>query len=305
MNLRRLRSFTTVARTLHFGRAAEELHIAQPALTQQIQQLELELGAQLLERDRRSVRLTTVGALFLVEAGKIIEQVERARLVATRAGRGELGHIEIGHVGSIAYSGVLAQAVIAFRKETPDATLALSEQDLEPQIAHLIDGRIDVAFIRLPAGPLQEGLETYTLSQEPVLVCLRHNDPLAAQPIKVRNLAERPFLVTHLREGYGFYDTMLKTCAQAGFSPDIASRSRQFATIVSLVAAGNGVALVPGSISRLNVPDVVYRPLADCDVSSDVAIAYRTDEAAPAVLRFIMLCKSMSSAGDGFGSSAA
>ena len=293
MELRRLRSFTVVAETLHFGQAAERLHIAQPALTQQIQQLEHELDIRLLDRDRRSVRLTPVGALFITEAQKVIAQVERAILVAGRARRGELGQIEIGHVSSVAYSGVLARVLMAFQRSTPDAMLNVRELDLEPQLAELADGRLDVAFVRLPTGPLPDGVRTCTLCREPVLVCLHRDHPLASGSVHLAALADEPMLATHLRQGFGFYDTMLRACSAAGFNPRIANRSRQFATIVSLVAAGKGIALVPQPVSRLAMPDVVYRTLADVDIHSEVAALYRAEEDSPVVLRFVHLCNDM------------
>ena len=291
MELRRLKSFTMVAETLHFGRAAQRLRIAQPALTQQIQQLENELGTKLLDRDRRSVRLTPVGALFLVEARKVMAHVERATLVAERARRGELGQIEISHVSSIAYSGILSRVIVDFQQGAPDVTLNVRELDLEPQLADLSDGRLDVAFIRLPAGLLPETIRAYTICREPVLVCLRRDHPLANGPVNPADLAGEPILATHLREGFGFYDTMLKVCSAAGFAPRIAGRSRQFATIVSLVAAGRGVGLVPEPVRRLAIPEVVYQPLIGGNACSEVAILYRENESHPAVLRFIEHCK--------------
>jgi DNA-binding transcriptional LysR family regulator len=291
LDFRRLRSFVAVAETLHFGRAAERLNIAQPALSQQIQQLERDLDAQLLVRDRRSVRLTPVGELFLGEARKALEQMERASLVALRAKRGEIGHVEISHASSIAYSGLLSQVCYAFQQASPDVRLDVLESDLEHQLQDLSDSRVDVAFIRLPAGPLPENAQTLTLDQERIFACLRTDHPLAKGPVDLRKLAAEPFILTHLRRGFGFFDAALRACHTAGFEPRVVHRSHQFVSIVALVAAGRGVALVPESVCRLQLPDVVYRPLLNNDARSEVAIAYRRNEDSPAVLRFIALCR--------------
>lgn len=291
LDLRRLRSFVTVAETLHFGRAALQLHLAQPALSEQIRQLEREVGAQLLVRDRRSVSLTPLGRLFLVEARKTLAQTERAALVVARARRGEIGKVEIGHVSSVAYSGLLSQVCYRFRQLAPDVVVGVAELDLDQQLVRLAEGRIDVAFIRIPAGTLPDGVTTLTLMREPVLACLRIDHPLAGGPVSLSALADEPFILTHLYAGLGFYDAALRACHGAGFEPRVVHRSSQFVTITSLVAAGRGVALVPASVRNLHMPDVVYRPLRGCTVSSEVAIAYRSDEPAPSVLRFIRLCR--------------
>ncbi|MGF7000502.1 LysR family transcriptional regulator [Paraburkholderia sp. GAS32] len=290
-DLKRLRAFVAVADLLHFGRAAELLGIAQPALSQQIQQLEREIGAPLLIRDRRSVNVTPVGMLFLTEARNTLAQAEKAALVVTRANRGELGEIDIGLVTSVAYSGLLSRICYVCQQRMPDVKIRLQELDPEQQLTYLADGHLDVAFIRLPVAQLPEGVITSTLRREPVLVCLRSDHSFVGEQISVCDLAGLDFIATHLREGYGFYDTMLRVCRTAGFEPRIVHRSRNFPMIVSLVAAGCGVALIPEPVSHLNLPDVVYRPLSNVDIVSDVAVAYRKDEPSPAVRRFISLCR--------------
>jgi DNA-binding transcriptional LysR family regulator len=291
MDIRRLRSFVMVAETRHFGRAAERLHVAQPAITQQIQQLEKDLGVKLLERGPRKVSLTPVGEQFIVEARKALAQIERAALVAGQARRGEVGHIEISHVSSTAYSGVLSELLLDFGREAPEVTTGVHEADLEPQLEFLSEGRVDVAFVRLPAGPPLAGFKFTVLRRERVVACLRHDHPLVSTSVSVSALAQEPFLATHLREGWGFYDTQLRICRDAGFEPRIVNRSRQFATIVSMVSAGRGVALVPEPVRRLQLPDVVYVPIDNSRHFTEIAIAYRADNLSPAAERFISLCQ--------------
>ncbi|KAG8148723.1 LysR substrate-binding domain-containing protein [Burkholderia catarinensis] len=290
MDLRCLRSFVMLADTLHFGRAAERLHLAQPALTQHIQRLEKELGVRLLERGPRNVSLTHVGSQFLVEARGVLAQVERAALVAIRAQRGEVGRIEVSYASSMAYSGILPALLNEFERIAPDVTVGLTEADQESQLVLLEEGRADVALVRLPVDNLPASLSTLTLRKERVVVCLREGHRLAEHRVTMADLANEPFLATHLREGQGFYDTALQLCRAAGFEPRIVSRSHQFATIVGLVAAGRGVALVPEPVSKLTLPGVVYVPLEKTSLTSDVAVASRATGNAPATQRLLDLC---------------
>ena len=218
-------------------------------------------------------------------------------MVAARAQRGEVGRIEISYVSSAASSGVLPQLLLAFERIAPDVAIGLTEADLEPQMIYLEEGRVDAALVLLPVGELAQGLTTITLRKERVVACLRADHPLAGKSVRVSALANESFLTTHLREGYGFYDTALRICRAAGFEPRIAIRSHQFATIVSLVAAGRGIALVPEPVSRLNLPGVVYAELGDNHLTSDIAIAVRIDGNSPATNRFLDLCRDFSGAG--------
>jgi DNA-binding transcriptional LysR family regulator len=296
MDLRCLRSFVTLADTLHFGRAAERLRRAQPALTQHIQRLEKDLGVRLFDRGSRNVSLTPVGSQFLVEARKVLEQVERAALVAARAQRGEVGHVEISYVSSMAYSGILPQLLTALEETSPDVTVGLTEADQGSQVLFLEEGRADVAFLRLPVRDLPEHIGTITVRRERVVACLRTGHRLAGQPVAVSNLANEVFLATHLAEGHGFYDTFLRICRGAGFEPNIAIRSHQFATIVGLVAAGRGIALVPESVKKLTLPGVVFENLLECEVTTDMAVAFRVEGNAPSTSRLLDACVALCNA---------
>lgn len=290
MDLRCIRSFVVLAETLHFGRAAERLHLAQPGLTQHIQRLEQELGVRLLDRGPRKVNLTPVGEQFLVEAKKLLAQAERAALVAVRAQRGEVGHVEISYASSMTYSGILPKLLNSLERLAPDVTVGLSEADQDTQLSLLQEGRSDLALVRLPVGSLPTGLATATLRKEAVMVCLREGHPLAGRPIALADMKNEPFLTTHLREGQGFFDVALRLCRAAGFEPRIESRSHQFATIVGLVAAGRGSALVPESVSKLTLPGVEYWPLKAATLTSDVAVAFRTEGNGPATQRLLDIC---------------
>jgi DNA-binding transcriptional LysR family regulator len=288
VELRHLRYFVAVAEDLSFRGAADRLRLAQPALTHQIQALERILGARLLNRTKRSVELTEAGSLFLEEARMTLRQAERARLVGARAGRGELGCIEIGYVGSTASAGILSSNVFSFRQSYPSVDLRLTEMDTDRQLEDLAEGRLDVGFIRPPVPQYPLGIVAMTILNEPVIVALRKDHPLAAQSaIPVAALANEPFITTHVKEGIGFYEHMMSVCRKGGFTPRVVQRARQFVTIVSLVGAGLGVALVPGCMRSVQPPDVTYRPLADARDHSELAVAFRRVERAPAAKAFI------------------
>lgn len=281
MELRHLRYFVAVAEDLSFRGAADRLRIAQPALSQQIQALERILGARLLNRTKRSVALTEAGSLFLEEARITLRQAERARLVGARAGRGELGCIEIGYVGSAASAGILSSNVFSFRQAYPSVDLRLTEMDMDRQLEDLAEGRLDVGFIRPPVPRYPLGVAAETILKEPVIVALRKDHPLTAQTaIPVASLANEPFITTPSEH-------MMSVCRQGGFTPRVVQQARQFGTIVSLVGAGLGVALVPGCMRSVQLPDVAYRPLADAREHSELAVAFRRAERAPAAKAFI------------------
>lgn len=289
MDLRGLRAFVTVAETLHFGRAAERLHIVQPAVTQQIQKLEAELSVQLFERGTRSVRLTSVGYEFLAEAQSTIEHAERALLVAARAQRGDVGRIELAHASSIAFSGVLSKILRTAASNAPDIAIGVTELDAEPQIQQLLKGGIDLALLRMPAGELPRELSVHTLYTEPVVACLPTHHPLSHDEVDVTRLRHEDFIGTHLREGFGFFDTQLRICRDAGFEPRIVARSHQFVSIASLVSAGRGVALMPASVRCLGLPGIGYYTLQGVERRTEIAMIWHGERLTPAIQRMIDL----------------
>src|SRR5690349_1236179 len=196
MELRHLRYFIAVAERLHFAQAAEALGIAPPTLTVQIQEMERALQAQLFRRTRRSVVLTPAGEAFLAEARETVAQFERALHVGQRAGRGELGRIHIGYVGSAAFSGILQKQLRAFRKARPHVLVQAAEYPMGELPALLEEGRVDVAFVRLPVD-LPPSLRAHVLVRDAFCAALPAEHPLAAAagPIKARALAGESFVV--------------------------------------------------------------------------------------------------------------
>jgi DNA-binding transcriptional LysR family regulator len=288
MELRHLKCLAVLAEELHFSRAAERIGIAQPALTQQIQALERELGVRLFERTKRSVHLTVAGKLTLEEALRTLQQADRTRLIARQAGRGEKGFIEIGYVGSAAFSGVLAKTISAYRKASPHVELHLYELSIHQQLKDLNSRRLDAGFLRLPVRQWPVGLASATLRSEPIVIALPAQHSLAKRrAVPIASLADESFITMRHMEGVGFHAQVEEICRRHQFTPRITQRAQQFAAIASLVGAGLGVAFVPASIRNLSLPNIVYRPLADMKEMSTLALVFRKSEKSPAALSFI------------------
>jgi len=289
MEIRQLKYLVAVADDLSFGKAAERLHIAQSALSRQIQLLEDEIGTRLLVRHKRApVRLTDAGALFLVSAREALEQFERAGAIGRRLGRGELGKVKVGYVASATFSGLLPAAVSSYRRRWPGVEVELAEMESNRQIASLAAGEVDVGFFR-PRPTYPAGLEVVVLLREPVLIALRRDHPLAAGdgPIAAADLAGSNFVVPQADDEVGFSRHAAAIARQGGFAPRFSHHVRDFISVLSLVGAGFGVAAVPASLQCVQVADVVYRPLADCAVEAELTGAFRRDERSPSIRNFI------------------
>jgi DNA-binding transcriptional LysR family regulator len=285
IELRHLRYFIAVAEELHFGRAAARLHIAQPPLSQQIRQFELELGFQLFHRTKRTVELTDAGQIFLVECQRMLRQLDQAIQVGRRASRGEIGQLVIGFVSSAAYN-VLPIALNQFRKQFPTVDLELHELTTDQQIQWLREGRIDVGLLRPPIE--DDALNVTTVLQEPLVVALPQAHPLANQSqVSLRSIANESFILFPRLLAPGLYDQIISLCQQAEFSPKVVQEAIQMQTIVSLVAAEIGIAIVPLSLQNLQRTGVVYRGLQEPTPKAAIAMVWKHHETSPTVQRFL------------------
>ncbi|WP_374439655.1 LysR family transcriptional regulator [Pseudomonas panipatensis] len=290
MELRHLRYFIAVAEELHFGRAAQLLGISQPPLSQQIQALEEEVGALLLERTNRRVALTEAGRLFLDESRQVLAQVDRAVLLARRAHQGELGELRIGFTASAPFTSTIPRSIHAFRQAYPEVHLDLQEMSSRQVVEALQEERLQVGVIRSFALP--ESLVAVELFSEPLVAVLRDDHPLARDSIdglEIAALAGEPFVFFPRSYGTGLYDQLLALARLAGFSPRIAQEAGEAMTIIGLVAAGLGVSMLPASFRRTRVDGVAYRTLLDPGASSSVWLVRRRSESSPAALAFIDL----------------
>ncbi|GCE50832.1 LysR family transcriptional regulator [Thermosporothrix hazakensis] len=289
MELRHLRYFVTVAEELHFGRAAERLHIAQPPLSQQIRQLEEELGVSLFTRTKRRVMLTEAGAAFRKEALKALAQVEHAAEVARRTARGEVGQLNIGFVGTASYT--LPRLFKRFREQYPDVALTLRELTTSQQVQALCEQQLHLGVLR---PPVQEpSLQVEIFHREALIVALPEGHRLAPRAaLALSELADEPFVLFPRQQGPGLYDTIINLCQQAGFHPRVAQEAIRMETHVGLVAAGFGVSLVPASLQQLQQDGVLYKELQEPSPTIALAFAWRRDEAAPALHAFLRLARS-------------
>ncbi|MCU0542904.1 MAG: LysR family transcriptional regulator [Oscillatoriaceae cyanobacterium Prado104] len=283
MELRHLRYFIAVAEELNFTRAAEKLHMAQPPLSQQIQQLEEELGFQLFHRTKRTVTLTEAGQVFFEEAQNILQQVEKAIQLGKQTSRGELGQLTIGFVSSAAHNVVPAM-VRAFRTQHPGVKLELRELTTDEQLQRLLDGRIDIGFVR---PPVDEAVNSEIVFEESLMVALPVTHPMARRDrVQLRSLSGEPFILFPRSLAPGLYDPIVSFCQQAGFSPIIGQEATQMQTIVSLVAAEMGVAIVPASMRNFERRGVVYKYLSEPSPMVSIALIWR-NKPSPAVQRFL------------------
>lgn len=289
IELRHLRYFIAVAEELHFGRAAERLHIAQPPLSQQIRQLEQELGFQLFHRTKRSVQLTEAGQVFLAESCKLLKQLEQAVETGRQVSRGEKGQLIIGFVSSAAYN-VLPLILRSFRMQAPGVRLELHEMATNEQLQWLQSGRIDVGLLRPPVE--DKSLDLFTIIREPLVIALPESHPLTQAPeVALSSLAGEAFILFPRPQAPRAYDQIISLCLQAGFSPTIVQEAMQMQTIVSLVAGGIGVAIVPVSLQNLQRTGVVYKPLQELTPYFEVAVAWRRQDTSVTVQKFLQIVK--------------
>ncbi|WP_060509424.1 LysR family transcriptional regulator [Pseudomonas sp. NBRC 111124] len=282
MEIRHFRYFLCVARHGHFTRAAEQLGIAPPTLSRQIQDMERELGVRLFERNQREVNLTAAGQALLIEAEQAVRQFDAAQLGAQRAGRGDSGRIELGYVASAAYSGMLQRQVISFSEAHPGVRLNIRELPMAELPGMVRDGLLDLAYVRSPME-LPEELDAIALHQEGFVLALPASSRInELAQIPAARLANETFILPEQISG------TLEAAAQGGFVPRLGSQPGSLVAVITLVSLGQGIAVVPESVvQRISLPQVNYRRIADCQSSSWLSLVHRRFERAPAVGRYI------------------
>ena len=279
MELRHLRYFRAVAEEKHFGRAARILHMAQPPLSQQIRQLEDELGVGLLRRTTRRVDLTPAGEAYLVRVRAILQAVDAARDEAVRIGSGLEGRLVVGCVGSATYS-LLPTLARALREQLPGVDFAFRGEMLSPdQLDALRDGSIDLALLRPFADlALDTGVVLTPLREEKYVVALPEGHRLAGRNrVRVADLRDEDLIVHSGHGRSAMFDAVTALCRDAGFEPSIRHEVAETSTLVTFVAAALGVAVVPEPVTALVVAGTVYRPLAT-RARMDLVAATRADD---------------------------
>jgi len=284
IDLRLLRQFVAVAEELHFRRAAERLSMSQPPLTAAVRRLEQEIGATLIERGQKTVRLTEAGAVLLVEARRLLDAAEAA-LTATRdAAAGRRGVVRLGYVGS-AMHGRLPAELRRFRRAEPGVRVELREMTTTAQISALRAGELDLAIVIPPLGD-PGGLHTAPFDRDRLAMALSPGHRLAGKPdLVLRDLADDPFICWPRAQGPGFHDHLTRLCVAAGFVPNVVQEAYGMQAVLSLVAAEAGVAVVPESMATSRGAEVVCRPIEAEGAAFELLLCRSAGEASPATTR--------------------
>ena len=279
MNDRQIRYFIAVAEELSFSRAAERLNVSQPPLSMQIKALEEELGTPLLERTRRHVELTESGRLFLDHARLAIRQMDQAREVVRNAIKGEAGSLRIGFTGSVPMLDIFAKALNQFRKEYPNVELALHHMNTAQQLRALHDEAIDIGILR-PAlnASMPAGLHFEELWRDRLVVFFPEDHPLATARgvVGMDELAVHDFIIVAGEAGCGVRAQTLALCSMAGFSPRVTQECGELSTVLGLVAAGVGIAILPDCYRQIGLPAIISRDIATTGVESRFLIVAPT-----------------------------
>ena len=291
LELRQLRYFVTVAEELHFGKAALRLHMTQPPLSQTILALEELLGAALFERNRRGVALTPAGLALLPEARRMLAQSLELPQLVRRAAGGEVGRLTLAFVSSADYS-VLPPFLRAYRAAYPQVQITLQEATSDLQLDDLLHNRIDAGLL-IPPLPDKAGLELDYLPvlSEPLVLALPAGLLKKQGRLALASLPRLPLIIFPRAISPALYDAILSVFRDAGVTPEIGQQAIQMQTIVSLVSAGMGMALVPQSVSNLMRPGVEYRALRDATPLVETGLAWRRDNASPVLRGFLELLR--------------
>ncbi|MBB5206054.1 DNA-binding transcriptional LysR family regulator [Inhella inkyongensis] len=281
LEFRHLRCFVALADELHFGRAAERLGMTQPPLSVAIQQLEARVGARLFERDSKGVRLSPAGLAFRQSALTLLEGAEQACARAREVQAGEIGRLRLGFVGSALQQG-LATWLQAFAASHPRVEVVVVELNSQDQIEALLREELDLALLHTDRLP--PGLDCQPLYAEPFLACLPASHPQARKKeVPLASLADQPFILFSRKGSPDYHARIVEICRQHGFYPRLQHEGRHWLSVVSLVAQGLGVSIVPAAFQRAGIQGAVFKPLAETLEPSAVFAAWRRE--GDAVLR--------------------
>src|SRR5216683_3944787 len=285
MELRQIRSFLSVAETLHFGRSAELIHLSQPALSLQIRALEEEVGVRLLERNRRKTTLTAAGVAFRDDAAGVVSQLDQAIRRARLAADGKLGLLRIGFI-STAGNEIVPNLVRRFRESSPEVVFSLRNILTTDQIQMLSAGSLDIGFLRLPIGEHPE-LEVVEVHREPFVVVTPLSHKLAKRKkVALHELSGENFVMYERSYAPGFHDLIFGMLRDAGVVPNVCQTAGQMPTLISLVDSGMGISILPASAVKNSVASVVACEIADAIPMSEIGIAVNKGHRAAVVGNF-------------------
>jgi DNA-binding transcriptional LysR family regulator len=291
MELRHLRYFVTVAEELNFTRAAERLGLGQPPLSQQIRQLEEEIGSPLFHRLSRGVELTDVGRAFLSDARAILDHMERAKATAQRVARGEEGVLRIGFTVSTSSHPLIPTVIRDYQARFPGVAVSLEVTNSALLADSVRHGQVDAAFVRTPVSD-SDGLTIYPMLTEDLLVALPFGHPLAAKAaIPLTAIADQGFILPLRPTAPGLYDMTIAACQRAGFSPRVTHEVGEFPPLLHLVASGMGVTIVPASLQYMYPSVVSYRRIEGDTPHTQISIIQRSNERSAAVRNLVAMAR--------------
>jgi DNA-binding transcriptional LysR family regulator len=285
MELRHIRYFLAVAAEKNFTRAAERVGIGQPPLSLQIRDLEREVGARLFHRIPQGAELTEAGKAFHDLVRNIPDHVERATQSARRTARGELGALAVGYTNSSALNPVFAAALRSYRRAYPGVALSLEESQTPQLIDDLLDGQLDVVFVR-PVEADAEHVKIRLISEEPLMAVMPSKHRAAkSTKLNLADLRDESFILH--RYTPSLFDTVIAACRKAGFEPTLGPSVPQLVTIVQLVAAEVGVSLVPASLEAFQIKGVIFKELHDVSPKTRLSLAWRRTDTSPFLKNFL------------------
>jgi DNA-binding transcriptional LysR family regulator len=290
MELRHLRYFCAVADHGTFSEAGRKLRISQSAISEQIADLEREIGGPLLNRNSGRTRLTPQGKLFLAEARKTLIAADRTIEITQRSLLGKVGSLGIGFFLWGA-GGFFARIIRDFRKLHPGIKLSLYEMRTPEQMEALTSGKIDVAFSRPLEPPFDQTLRAELLYRDPVVVVLPRDHPLATKRIAIANLIAERFVLCDRQMTPALFDGIVALCGSAGFSPNIVNTSDTWSGVLTLVEAGEGIALVPSGVRYMRPPGVVFAPLIPPNLHMGLGVAWNPENEGPILRNFLRLVR--------------
>ena len=294
LDLRKLRYFLTVAEELHFGRAAIRLHLAQPPLTRQISALEAELGFKLFDRTSRTVTLTAQGRAFLPYVRGVLEQIDVAQVIANKLAAGTAGQLALGYASSIALSDLFSQAIQSFAQRYPDVQLTLVECASGSLGAQVADGRLDIGLSRLLPPPAE--VQVLSLGEERLVAAVSTDSPLASlAEVSLAQLSAYPLILFPADYGSGLNQSIEQLYRHHGVRLHLGPTGRQITSIIALVAAGQGVALVPECTQSLMNKGIKYRPLIEADACAQLLVLTATETKSVLVEAFLSVIAGISS----------
>ena len=290
IELRHLRYFAAVAEYGTFRAASQRLHVSQSAISEQIADLEQELGGALLDRGQRSTRLTAEGRIFLAEARKTLAAADHAADVTRRSFSGQEGTLAIGFF-SWGTGDFFARIIREYRRLRPQIKLTLLEMHTHLQMAAFESGKIDVGFTRPLEPPYDRLLRSELVYNDPIVAVMPRDHPLAGGPVEIAALARERFVMCERQTTPVLYDSMIGLCTGAGFSPEVVNSSSTWSGIMTLVESGEGIALVPSGARHVRTPGLAFCELLPATTHVGLSIAWDPGNEGPVVQDFLKLVR--------------